>query len=572
MNTANAKHQKQKNTGDSGDLGEKSAPPRPLRIVAGYVTTNGERWLKVARGGQEATVPLVDFIEGGAPSKKARERRGIVVVNDTVLKAFLKLVDVYEAYETTQVVAGPGWHGSLFAYGDGTVYEPEGGNAEYINALNPQPKFQKAGSLSKYWKELTPIIKDQELLLFAFGTAFLAPLLDVVSSTSMAIQNPIFDWCGESTTGKSLVAIHLAGSVFGGHTRETGFGETWYATVGGIELSMYGHNGFLLGLDEANLASQRETERADLIALSVFVLANGGMKNTKLTEQTTVSSRLVANSTSNEPLRSIMSSAKERADATEVRIITIQIPKSRPYGVFSAIPDGFESAAEVADKLKEVVRTNFGHAGRAYIQALVNARAESELKLLDDIKENFDTFLTRIDSSGLDRKVRRRAAPFALAYAGARLARKLGVLPTKDEVGDLLVAYKKVWRMVETANAVSSTGSSQDAKQVLCDYFENQKSSFLKADEPIEMKKAKYDVTKGFLRKGKSGRKELIIPKAIFSQFGFQSKQINRLANSGVLVCEEGRTDNKRKVRQWDSEDKNDRCLVVNLDILLAKR
>ena len=119
--------------------------------------------------------------------------------------------------------------------------------------------------------------------MFSVSLAFTGPILPLVTGPKAGG----FQIWGAPETGKTTAAM-VAGSVWGCHRgeghRERGFAESWNSTSGKVEVTALAHNDALLILDETKRAGKDDRDRAQVVTLVGFGLAEMTEKE-RLTNQ-----------------------------------------------------------------------------------------------------------------------------------------------------------------------------------------------------------------------------------------------------------------------------------------------
>ncbi len=165
---------------------------------------------------------------------------------------------------------------------------------------------------------------------------------------------------------------------------------------------------------------------------------------------------------------------------------------------------------------------------------------------------------------------RRRAKPYALAYAATHLGQLWGVLPKMDAVGSYKAAFVEIWKWTIPSAQTSIHVSPQER---LRDYSTTNHAHFKKASANRVVSNADFQASKGYLHRSKNGTTELIMaPSRFKAVFNFNTAELAAPAKAGVLVGERGKTirhDTKRTVRNNRHGDAiKDRVFVIRLDRL----
>jgi hypothetical protein len=468
------------------------------------------------------------------------------------------------------VATKPGWVGPHFVLGDGTIISPAAAPVDLINLVEPNSNFAVKGDQEAWLDQVTPLIAGQEAALVALSFPFLGPVLSLLTGTDLEIQNPIVDVTGDSSIGKSTIFIRLAGSVWGWADRDTGFGESWLATKGGIEIFLPSYVDGWLGLDEANLAGSTEDERGKLIATAVHIIAHGRRKTTKPTGLAGAAARLACVSTGNDQLLDLIGGSRAARAALAARMPTITVPANRRHKILSNLPEGYANSEEVIDAIKALTARLYGCPIRVFLKGLVEDAYRNKRRLIKKIRRHADRFSQAARIAPSLGVASRRAKPIGLAYAVSQLAREYGALPRKNMVGNYLKAFVEIWRWTGERNL----RPAQDGVAVLQEFIDSNKTAFTMLKRPRLISDAKFRSCPGYLRTTSRGR-ELVISASRAKREPWLSRTvIDDLISARVLVGESGknpRMDTKRKVcLDKHGELIADRVWVFNLDRLKA--
>ena len=330
-----------------------------------------------------------------------------------------------------------------YAYGNGTIIAADEAPG-CVAAFPRSDKFQQRGDADVFTDELAKIVSGQAipLLVLFFG---LAPiLLRFCKAAGLMVENAILELTGKTTSNKSTLTVLMAGSLWGGASRsKLGFAHSWNTTANRIEELALIHNDALLILDEATAADKSSKDRGAALLEVAHRISLGRTRGRMGGGEEDF--QLLALSTSNEPLQSILHGSAAVAGAATVRTITISCP-SRETGVFDTLPTGYSSLEAAMNALRLICSQNYGHVAPRLIQAVVNWSARDRDALVDYVRRRMEHFLRAVGvdpatATGLEL---RRAKVFALAYATAKVAFKLNVLG-KDQFGDVKAPLVRAW-------------------------------------------------------------------------------------------------------------------------------
>jgi uncharacterized protein (DUF927 family) len=184
---------------------------------------------------------------------------GMTFLTSASKNAFKKEIESHSNYRPALVASRPGWLGTHYVFGDGTVMSPLGDPREVIIAFETSSKFRPQGTLHQWQKAVGPIVANQPLPLFVLAFAFIGPLLRFAPSH---ILNPQIELVGRRECGKSTL-VALAASIWAGDPDcDVGGGETWDLTVNALDPQKVVHaDNLLVSTREISRAPQELTRR-----------------------------------------------------------------------------------------------------------------------------------------------------------------------------------------------------------------------------------------------------------------------------------------------------------------------
>ena len=263
-------------------------------------------------------------------------------------------------YPKSRIIAAlcTGWHGKSFVLPQRTIGAE---NIRFQSEHAAHNDFVTKGSLNGWRKNVATLCSRNPMLLLAVSTAFVGPLLKRAKLQETGGTG--IHMVGDSSQGKTT-GLQAAGSVWGA----PGFVRTWRATSNGLEATAAALNDTLLVLDEISECDPRE------IGAIVYALANGtGKQRASRTGGMRESARwrIMALSSGERSLSAHMSEGGKRAKAgQEVRLLDVPAT-ARAHGLFDTL-HGHPDGRSFADTLKQETGKHYGHAGVAFVQALVN--------------------------------------------------------------------------------------------------------------------------------------------------------------------------------------------------------
>lgn len=420
-----------------------------------------------------------------------------------------------------------GWHGpELFVMprrviGDGDVVfqSSQAGNHEY----------DRAGTLADWQTEIAARCVGNPVLILSVCAALAGPLLFLLDADGGG-----FHLLGDSSSGKSI-ALMVASSVWG---KPRDFLRTWNATSTGLEGVATLRNDTLLALDEIGEAKAQD------VGGIIYALGNGtGRQRGKVSglPQQVQKWRVMVLSSGELTMSKHMESAGVRSKAgQELRLL--DVPAYRRFGAYDelhgqALPhdsgteDGRKGAGRAfADLLKRISAQQYGYAGPAFVESLVQATQQGNQEAIAQLEAAYAAIRQRFPT-GTGQEAR-AAARFALAGLAGEMASQSGLLPWPQ--GTATTA------MLELFNAWASfrgRGQSEDAKilRAISGYIDRHVARFsnLEGTDPYPIHERA-----GWYRAYGEGRLYLFTPAALAEAAqGFDLKRVlSCLDNAGAIA------------------------------------
>ncbi|MER9504708.1 DUF927 domain-containing protein [Mesorhizobium sp. M0579] len=449
---------------------------------------------------------------------------GIQYLEARKKNAFKKEIQDHDGYRSGLVAAHPGWVGSHYVFGDGTVASPKDVPGEVIIAFSGDDKFTSAGTLKEWKTAIGKMITDQPLPLFVLCFALLAPILRFVRD----MMNPQVELVGKPECGKTTLGVFASSVWAGDDDSEVGGGETWDMTINALDPLKIAHAGTLLFLDEANLAEE------EVIIKAIYKTSSKGGRKRWTDREKLPNVGLALLSTSNDPLTNFVKASAVKKAGAQSRMATVTIDKNQPLGVLKFMPEGFKSSRAAMKHLRRVAHTSYGVAGRAFVHRLVESDPE-EIQV--EVDKQMARFLRRLrpqDGNGTSRAEQM----FAAAFAAGILARKWGILPKRW--GKLAPA------LLAVANCIDGSAASQGLHPSAMDRIK----AYLKTVQAdlIEYKRLKKPMDRqefsnaAGVWRDLNGRRELTISTVRFQkEFPDHRDVMKELRASGAIKSENGK-------------------------------
>lgn len=268
--------------------------------------------------------------------------------------------------------------------------------------------YTQRGNLEGWRDTVATHCTGNPLLILAVSCALAGPLLRMAAQRETGGAG--LHLVGDSSKGKTT-ALQAAASVWG----SPGYVLTWRATGNGLEATAAARNDTLLPLDEISESNPKE------IGAVVYALANGhGKQRARRTGGARESQRwrVVLLSSGERTLAAHMGEANQKAKAgQQARLLDIPAT-SRRYGLFDHLHD-HDTPRALADYLKQTTGQNYGHAGPAFVSALL---ADSR-----DLKGQYADLMSAPEFTRADGIESRAAGTFALIAMAGELATDYGL-------------------------------------------------------------------------------------------------------------------------------------------------
>lgn len=326
------------------------------------------------------------------------------------------------------VVTRSGWHGASYVIPT-RVFSPKSSKEKFCIYLPDAPqdfidKFRPSGTRKSWVEKIGRFCQGNTRLMFGVSLTLVQALLDLI-----AAELGGFQLYGESGQGKTTVLI-VSGSVWGGKVGEAlGYCLVWNHTDNNIEAQAALYSGTFLPIDETRITGKGAKNRAENFS-SIYMRLSTGKGKGRLTEKDGVKTwKSIYLTSTNLTVDDILTAGGEVVDdAYRVRAIDIPLPQNG-HGIFENL-HGFASGEDLSDHLKRACSHHFGALIRAFLQRLVQERADDEAGLKERLERWRQRYIRRANkvigsAPGMGRFHER----FATVYLGARLAIKFGLLP-----------------------------------------------------------------------------------------------------------------------------------------------
>lgn len=245
------------------------------------------------------------------------------------------------------------------------------------------------GSLD-IWIEAAKELREYPLAAFGVAGSFMPPMLNDLNIQ----QNPLIDYSGPSSTGKSTV-MTFAASVWGLPPQHRGgLIQSWQSTPFFLEKLAGMANELPVFLDESHIADPK------IVRDMIYSYCNGSGRG-----------RGCGNGNTREvtPFRGVLFSAGEE-----------KLAEVSKYGGMQARIIGFwgspfgQNKAEFVDRITQIACTNYGHAGRKFLREYMQDRSSCVEVALEVYENSCNRLATKVNDD-----ITGRLAPLCAAVEAA---------------------------------------------------------------------------------------------------------------------------------------------------------
>ncbi|KRB80600.1 hypothetical protein ASE00_16260 [Sphingomonas sp. Root710] len=400
-------------------------------------TCAGNRYVGMVFGDQGTWLAQKDVTTIERLSAALRTR-GIMPGSPADLKATLEAIRNVREFPPVDVAGQSGWHGepSIYFHADGASAVPKGATA-------PQMAFARssiasAGNPIRWKREVAALLEQWPTAKFALALMFLGPLLRLMPS----VQNATVEFVGGQGSGKTVLRNVMASA--SGGTGVNGSPQYWHSidsVIDKLSEVILDHRDRTLILDGTHLLGH--VFDAKKLARPYLTLAhNAGRGDLAIpgTPSGTGRYRGVVTLFGRESLRTVAG----KGDPSQDEMLTLTIP------IDWGVPPEHVDKPAFLEALMTSAASHYGHAHRRFIKALVARLGRNREAFIRKLDKWQAEFLTK---AGVDRGLGRdyaKAKVFAAAYAAAKLAQELKVLPGTLTFGKALTACYTAFRAQNT--------------------------------------------------------------------------------------------------------------------------
>lgn len=527
---------------------------QPLNVLGEARDAISTNWKKVLRfkdrDGKEHTVvlPYESFIGEATEALKLVANHGLTPPSGSKRKNLLiNYINGYSGDKRFTCVDRAGWYDDIFVLPHKVF-----GSEDILYSGEAKNPYGTSGTIEN-WQELSQLIEPHSLAVFCFASSFAGQLVG-----KLGFESGGFHIHGSSTDGKSTIAV-AACSVWGNPNKHR---LTWRTTDNAAENNAEIRNDSFAVFDELKQAT------AKAVDAMMYMLSAGDGKDRasrSAKNRNTKHWNLVYISTGEISLDVHLSRGGIEADAGQLlRFAHIPSDAGHNIGVFETLNYG-NSAKDLAERIAEISRNNYGLAGEAwltYLQAnLEQATAQAKL-FVDEFMQRF--------ASNCNSQAQRVGRRFALVAAAGELATQVGI--TKWQKGRSIEAAGQCFN-----KWLSSFGDGVNLEQVkilsqVRAFFDANGSSRFESLNPPIMSSGddmpqRINNRVGYFKHEGDNKTYFVYPQRFKSEIcqGHDPRQVAKvLKEAGWLECEYGKA--TKTVRLPDS-DKTVRAYVFNSEM-----
>lgn len=366
---------------------------------------------------------------------------------DSVAVAVLKSAN---PSKEVRVVARPGWHrigemtDPIFVSPTGEVIGNLDGQEVELTVNSRIPKhLAKAGTFEE-WRQVAELISKISRTPhwdFALMAGFAGVLIDLLGLDTCGAC-----FTGETSRGKSTAQVILTSPWCNPTAKAGALNHSARTTTNAVELMAQRSSGTVFSMDDL------KNMKGDQISAFAYMVS-GGTGKSRMNADTSLRTSYSWQTFVVLSAEKTLQQAIEEGGGEWLPGISVRIPDINVSGVNAEVPPA---------TMNEVnkVKTNFGHAGPMFVQALIDQGLHGDS---DELQRKIDALSVKIAGSE-NSELRRAAIPFAVVACAGGLAKAAGILPKTIDV-DATITWG--WKQFRTNN--ESTGG--DRKDEALDTF-----------------------------------------------------------------------------------------------------
>lgn len=522
--------------------------PKNQTKVRGMTSTSGTDWIKVQQGKRVVYIPHGEFMTSQSDVKSRLSAGKIVLIASDWQNLIAKVRSA--KFRPRPLVDRVGWTDPYFAMPDTRVFGPATSKPTAV-FRGDSKKCARAGTLQGWRREVAEIVDGQSLPMFMLMAAFVAPLLKLTRRTG----NFGFELTGPPGTGKSTV-LYLMASVAGGAVNGSGenYWNTCNTTVNALEKKALQHIDLPLLLDDATAfaGEDNSSTKGNKFKLFVMNLSLGETKDRWTDTDGPTRFRLMYAITSNTALADVIANvATNEVGAAADRLMTLDTGLLN-HGTFDFIPAEYADETEFARKLVEGLSAEYGTALPAFLEQLVQHRADDEAGLRAGIQNRIDQFLVKVQVNRANASDVRVGEAFGLVMTAGLLAQRYGVLPKSFDCETAAVSAYCLYQ--------ASTARSSFEDRLLA-YAADQGVIDLNATYRKDLTLAEFEDVPGVFR-GRPGknREFLVHPRTFRRAFPDWRRMLKDSSVAALLETEKPHNTIKRALIRGDKTGRRVYC------------
>jgi putative DNA primase/helicase len=347
-----------------------------------------------------------------------------------------------------------GWHGPVYVLPSGSIVAPTvaatGRRYVFQSDSGMEDTFRRHGDLATWQRTVAAPAAGNSRIVFALCCAFAGPMLRLAGMESGG-----FHLRGGSSQGKTT-ALKVAASVWG----RPSYMQRWRTTDNALEATAVQHCDGLLILDEFGQLDARVAGEC------AYMLANDQEKG-RATRAGLARKRrtwrLLFLSSGEVSLADHMAEAGKRTRAgMEVRMLDVPLDSGAGMGGVEVL-HGHEGPGELADAIVSAAASQYGTAGRAWLEWACERHAELPQRLQELIERHRADLVPESASE----QVRRAGSRFALVATAGELATQAGITGWAE--GEALQAARRCFKAwLEARGHLDNGEDAAMLRQVRC--------------------------------------------------------------------------------------------------------
>ncbi|GJE09143.1 DUF927 domain-containing protein [Methylobacterium longum] len=506
------------------------------RILDAVHDQHGASWFRYGTDTRSIWFAMADLVRAQSQVFGRLAEINAPVLTARSITAFKTEIEDHTTFGEALVATRPGWLKNHFVFGDGSVISPKDDGRKVICTFEPDIRFRSRGTLAEWQKLFDPFVQQQVLVHFAVAFALVGPLLRFVARGQL---NPQVEIVGDQETGKSAIGV-LASSIWAGDPNsDVGGGESLDGTFNSFdEVKSFRRDSFAF-LDEANLVGSSPGHRSGFLQDLIFKNSSNRGKRRMGDPSALENASLAILSTTNIPLKDLVTRENASIRAMRSRLITITLAPGRPFGVLDTVPTGYASAEAAIEALQSAADECWGTPARRFVGKLVQRANRDEDRLRRRVARDIVRARQALADVPCSTRVKKTLA--LVAVAGS-LASEWDVFP--EAWGSPTAMIRAIVRLMQD----DQPGVSASPIESVRAFAERHQDGIVDLTNKKPMSKGDFDNCPGFLRNQKQ-LTELLIPTVRFqNEFPDYKMILDALESDGLLKPENGEQ-KKRSVK-----------------------